>query len=254
MDATDVRDCGGRLGPYIEEGRPDLRNIELYFQRCYEGDMIIVVSDGVHDNLDPQILGVKPSDPIFQDYLIKNGLHLPVPEQNCRADLISTEQESMRTNSGNDDLKCDEDEENCEDEKDDWECLENKEIVMKLKNMYREKLLEDIILGRVPTCNPRTGHSTKTKIDEGEAAKTPIKTPLYITQQIIQHCNNITSKGRSFMEKYPGKPLPSNYGKFPGKMDHTTCVCIRVPNTFSTSLNPVCGPDSGGGGGGWWWC
>jgi len=30
------------------------------------------------------------------------------------------------------------------------------------------------------------------------------------------------------MVNQPGKRLPSDYVEYPGKMDHTTCVCIRV--------------------------
>lgn len=58
----DARDCGGRLGPYVGEGSPDLRNIAVYYTECQEDDMFLIVSDGVHDNLDPQILGVPPKE------------------------------------------------------------------------------------------------------------------------------------------------------------------------------------------------
>jgi serine/threonine protein phosphatase PrpC len=59
---SDPRDPGGRLGPQTKQGGPDLRNLELYACPCQVGDIIILCSDGVHDNLDPQILGKKPSD------------------------------------------------------------------------------------------------------------------------------------------------------------------------------------------------
>jgi len=59
---TDPRDPGGRIGPYNKKGDPDLRNLDLYWVGCHEGDIIIVVSDGVHDNLDPQFLGRDPSE------------------------------------------------------------------------------------------------------------------------------------------------------------------------------------------------
>jgi len=61
MNITDARDPGGRLGPHHKNGDPDLRNLELFWVGCNEGDMILVVSDGVHDNLDPQCLGFSPS-------------------------------------------------------------------------------------------------------------------------------------------------------------------------------------------------
>lgn len=59
---TDARDPGGRLGPYIEVGQPDLRNLHLYYQLTNPGDLIFLVSDGVHDNLDPQQLGTTPGE------------------------------------------------------------------------------------------------------------------------------------------------------------------------------------------------
>jgi len=58
----DARDSGGRLGPYVGEGSPDLRNIAVHYILCEEDDVILLVSDGVHDNLDPQTLGKLPKD------------------------------------------------------------------------------------------------------------------------------------------------------------------------------------------------
>lgn len=49
--SNDPKDPGGRLGPYLSEGRPDLRNLSAHYSICNEGDYIILVSDGVHDNL-----------------------------------------------------------------------------------------------------------------------------------------------------------------------------------------------------------
>ena len=49
---NDAKDPGGRIGPYIDpNGDPDLRNLILYTYPCDEGDIFIIVSDGVHDNL-----------------------------------------------------------------------------------------------------------------------------------------------------------------------------------------------------------
>jgi serine/threonine protein phosphatase PrpC len=61
-NVKDSRDPGGRLGPYEGHGWPDLRNLRLYFSPAVEDDIIVVVSDGVHDNLDPQTLGKFPAD------------------------------------------------------------------------------------------------------------------------------------------------------------------------------------------------
>jgi serine/threonine protein phosphatase PrpC len=62
LDIVDRRDPGGRLGPYLKGGTPDLRNLHLYLTHCKPGDMIILLSDGVHDNLDPELLGLDPDN------------------------------------------------------------------------------------------------------------------------------------------------------------------------------------------------
>jgi len=61
-NVVDGRDPGGRLGPYVGNGWPDLRNLRLYFCPCEPDDVVLIMSDGVHDNLDPQTLGKLPSE------------------------------------------------------------------------------------------------------------------------------------------------------------------------------------------------
>lgn len=62
--ANNVSDCGGRLGPIVPEkgSEPDLGNLTVDSVIVDEGDIIFLVSDGVHDNLDPQLLGNSPMD------------------------------------------------------------------------------------------------------------------------------------------------------------------------------------------------
>jgi len=69
INVTDVRDPGGRLGPYLEGGVPDLRNLKLSFMPCDPGDLLLLVSDGVHDNFDPQMLGKTPHQLGFSQIL-----------------------------------------------------------------------------------------------------------------------------------------------------------------------------------------
>jgi hypothetical protein len=59
---TDAKDPGGRLGPWQENGGPDLRNLKVYYAECLPNDLLILVSDGIHDNFDPQHLGKQPKD------------------------------------------------------------------------------------------------------------------------------------------------------------------------------------------------
>jgi len=56
---TNVNDPGGRLGPYVgKEGSADLRNLSLFAMPAHAGDIVLLVTDGVYDNLDPQQLGI----------------------------------------------------------------------------------------------------------------------------------------------------------------------------------------------------
>ncbi|KYQ94484.1 protein phosphatase 2C-related protein [Tieghemostelium lacteum] len=58
----DAKDCGGRLGPHLDSGKPDLRNLNIFCASADAGDIIIMVSDGIHDNLDPHHLGKSPHE------------------------------------------------------------------------------------------------------------------------------------------------------------------------------------------------
>lgn len=44
---ADVRDPGGRLGPYLDYN-PDLRNLQLFYHSVNKNDIIIMCSDGVY--------------------------------------------------------------------------------------------------------------------------------------------------------------------------------------------------------------
>eukprot|EP01125_Pyxidicula_operculata_P005059 TRINITY_DN1856_c0_g3_i1.p1 TRINITY_DN1856_c0_g3~~TRINITY_DN1856_c0_g3_i1.p1 ORF type:complete len:1036 (+),score=326.34 TRINITY_DN1856_c0_g3_i1:443-3109(+) len=68
LNVLDPRDPGGRLGPYSDGGFPDLRNISSYFYPCKAGDLVVVTSDGVYDNLDPEHVGLLPVDLSFSDH------------------------------------------------------------------------------------------------------------------------------------------------------------------------------------------
>lgn len=48
---SDAKDPGGRLGPQLEDGSPDLRNLSAFWYPCKENDIIFIVTDGVSDNL-----------------------------------------------------------------------------------------------------------------------------------------------------------------------------------------------------------
>lgn len=60
-DYLDPTDPGGRLGAY-NGLLPDTRNLAAFWIPVQKGDIIASMSDGVHDNLDPQLQGLSPSD------------------------------------------------------------------------------------------------------------------------------------------------------------------------------------------------
>lgn len=61
-DPFDVTDPGGRLGVHAGEPKPDLRSLFAFWSPVDEGDVISLMSDGISDNLDPQIHGLMPPD------------------------------------------------------------------------------------------------------------------------------------------------------------------------------------------------
>ena len=65
-----AEDCGGRIGPMHDKSavdarghgtRADLRNLMVLSEPCERGDILLLMSDGVADNLDPEVLGREPS-------------------------------------------------------------------------------------------------------------------------------------------------------------------------------------------------
>lgn len=58
----DARDPGGRLGDSDGQKQPDLRNLQSYFWPMRRNDILMLVSDGIHDNLDPESFGKQPKE------------------------------------------------------------------------------------------------------------------------------------------------------------------------------------------------
>eukprot|EP01102_Stenamoeba_stenopodia_P010185 TRINITY_DN3042_c0_g1_i2.p1 TRINITY_DN3042_c0_g1~~TRINITY_DN3042_c0_g1_i2.p1 ORF type:complete len:505 (-),score=83.14 TRINITY_DN3042_c0_g1_i2:153-1667(-) len=170
--SADARDCGGRLGPHLDEGKPDLRNLEVFCHPCEEDDIVIIMSDGVHDNLDPLHLGIKPRE-LGMDY-------------------------------------------------DEWAACPPADA-QNAKTIYRENLLAELIQRSVDDCGDTSFSSTS---PSSILRRTP--TPYLITRALMDHCFLTTRPSRHFMETQPGDILPHDYGRFPGKMDHTTCVAVKV--------------------------
>ena len=164
LDADNAKDCGGRLGPYREGGTPDLRNLSLFYHTVYDGDIIIILSDGVHDNLDPEMLGLSPIDVLS---CIKSKTEIEV---------VANQWSEM-----------------------------DKEQRNQTKTSFRESQLATIIGDKFDTISCTQ-----------------------INQLLMNYCRNITVRSRMFMEQNPFIELPDDYNLFPGKMDHSTCICFKV--------------------------
>jgi hypothetical protein len=76
------------------------------------------------------------------------------------------------------------------------------------KSYYRKKLLESMFL-------------------ELEKKKSKVS-PEDICDVLMDYCSKLTAPSRQFMEEHPNTRLPNDYNTYPGKMDHTTCLAVRV--------------------------
>mmetsp|Transcript_25870 Transcript_25870/g.36385 ORF Transcript_25870/g.36385 Transcript_25870/m.36385 type:complete len:506 (+) Transcript_25870:477-1994(+) len=191
QNVLDAKDPGGRLGPYVGEGLPDLRNISLRYRLCEEGDIILLLSDGVHDNLDPQTLGKTPGEINSEWNSIPSWNEFP-PE------------------------------------------ISEKELE-RVKTTYMLRMLADDLV-----CGGEEVQKMRNKVFSLSAPEddSPVS-PLNITTRIMKHCLNVTARGREWMEQNPKEKLPSDYAAYPGKMDHATCVTIKVgkfENVLSNKL------------------
>uniref|UniRef100_A0A6B2KYC2 PPM-type phosphatase domain-containing protein n=1 Tax=Arcella intermedia TaxID=1963864 RepID=A0A6B2KYC2_9EUKA len=156
VNLNDAKDPGGRLGPWNDDGSPDLRNLKNYFWPCGLGDMIILASDGVHDNLDPEHLGFSP------------------------AEVCTGKYENVA-----------------------WSEIPREELEL-IKSRYACELIEKRI----------KEHSEIT--------------PKRLRRLLIHNAQDVTKKVREYMESNPNTGEPKDYKNFPGKMDHTSCICYDV--------------------------
>lgn len=174
-ESLDATDCGGRIGPYVGPARldPDLRNLSVGFVECAEGDLIVLVSDGVHDNLDPQSLGLEPRE--------VGGPELP------------------------------------------WSEL-SRDVVLQLKSNYAQIELQRIYGALLEA--QRLCSDGELRVD-GSGDDVDVL-PSMLASSLVEHARDVTSASREFLESNPGKRQPTDIRAYPGKLDHTTCVCFRV--------------------------
>jgi len=77
--------------------------------------------------------------------------------------------------------------------------------------------------------NTQTNNSNNTD----NTSPGPVIRPQQIVDILLRHAIEVTRAGREFMEKFPNKRLPQDFKAYPGKMDHISCVCYRVPTTIA---------------------
>ena len=87
-DSLDAMDPGGRIGPYQPDGLPDLRNLALSYTVCNPDDILVLCSDGVHDNLDPQYIGLTPESCGLTDWSGRDGATDEVVVQKAKAKFM----------------------------------------------------------------------------------------------------------------------------------------------------------------------
>lgn len=147
----DPTDPGGRIGG---RGAPRIGNFVVDHKPCEEGDLVMIMSDGVHDNLDPVQRGKEPS--YFQE------------------------------------------------ECDDWAAVGPLRTA-RLQAQYMEDFISKKIIGETeePTCE-------------------------LVTNGLIDNSITTTASSREFLECHPKEKLEVNYTKFPGKLDHASCLTFRA--------------------------
>jgi len=60
--SRDRADSSGKLGNADANGKPDTRNLSLYYAEVDDGDFVILLSPGAYHNFDPELLGLTPYD------------------------------------------------------------------------------------------------------------------------------------------------------------------------------------------------
>jgi len=190
---TNVNDPGGRLGPYIgKEGSADLRNLGIFLIPCAKDDLILMLSDGVYDNFDPSQLGISTDEV---------GLSATSWEQ---ADA----QEAERAK----------------------DAYRTKFIADKLKEIFEA---EDDEGGEVKEGGEKKGKKKRRK--EAKVGLNDVSLE-ELAGVLLEHTMRVTKYSRKWMQEHPTARMPDARSKkrdpaMLGKMDHTTCIAIRVGQT-----------------------
>jgi hypothetical protein len=135
-----------------------LANFKLYMKVCNEGDLIFLITDGVHDNFDVQNIGETPID------------------WNISASSWDEAAKLFPEKTG------------------------------QVKGAFMVNQMKHVLL----------------------ADSTAELTPDMVTYRLVEASSALTQTTRDWVEANPRKKLPHDAVRFPGKMDHCSCVCFKV--------------------------
>lgn len=84
-----------------------------------------------------------------------------------------------------------------------------------------------------PHVEQRISDWSHQKLNETITAQKPV-TPLKICRSLIDYVKQLTEPTRIFYNTNPGKKTPPNHQNYPGKLDHSTCLCGKIgPSNLS---------------------
>lgn len=176
---------------------------------------MLIVSDGVHDNIDPQSLGIAPSQLLSSTRSPFNNV--------CSEMLACVPQQVLSFDS--------------------WEEAENHypKLADQAKTIFRQvtllKLIQEIgnekhscSSSSSPANNNNCNNNNGSVVDDSnDVSRLAFAvSPKDITDKLVQYCHQITESSRQWMQQNPTGKLPNDYRAFPGKMDHTTAITFRV--------------------------
>jgi hypothetical protein len=250
---TDLSDPGGRIGPADEHGNPDLRNLKFVYCLCEPHDTLILMTDGCHDNLDPQIAGKLPNE-LNWDFEVS----------------VSEDEHSVKNNNNTSKSKSTPNTPNTK-EKDSRRRSKsaldgkNHKLAKSSNNVPRDAAVKSV--SSPDHTGPLSKSTNNTNLSSSEGVASTIArqsqlandlsaweglseddlrrlkrkyaadllgqmaqenpTPVQLTQRLLEYCTLLTHKSRTFMEENPTGKMDLEWFKYPGKMDHTTVLVFK---------------------------
>jgi hypothetical protein len=248
-------DPGGRLGAQID-GDADLRNLAVSIVPCMAGDAFAMLSDGVHDNLDPEKLGIVPPANVgggqwsalpleavdfikrrFQRHFLEGvfrsacGLSrshaFPPVDLSGRADVPRIGGHRSDASTGDDGGGGDE--------------KRGRAALTGSRRRGASSSSSDSApssgsslppISGTPATTTTTTTSTTTAAAASATATATATTASVnvsaVTEELLAFSRFVTKASRKFMLNNPRLQLPNDFAAMPGKQDHGTCLVFSV--------------------------